>query len=137
MIAKAGGDVFYVGVESGSDRIREQMGKPFTNDDIEYQLEQFHKNRLKCTFLMFPGYVTEQLQDHQDTLAMFPRWQKYVASGTINGLELGIPLVVHENTPLSRMIPEFGMQFLESDKIITNHYWVADVNPGFDFPERV
>jgi hypothetical protein len=45
--------------------------------------------------------------------------------------------VVHENTPLSRMIPEFGMQFLESDKIITNHYWVADVNPGFDFPERV
>lgn len=138
MIAAAGGlNTFYVGVETGSDRIRREMGKNFSNDDIEYQLEQFKKNKLKCTFLMFPGYVTETHQDHQDTLDMFPRWQKYVASGTINGLELGAPLIVLERTPLSRMIDEYQIEFLDSDKIVTNHYWQAKINPGFDFEQRV
>jgi hypothetical protein len=137
MIAKAGGNIFYVGVETGSDRIRKEMGKNFTNEDIEYQLDQFHKNGLKCTFLMFPGYVTETVADHQATLDMFPRWQKYVASGTINGLELGTPLIVLENTPLSRRIEEYGLEFLHSDNIITNHYWQSRQNPGFDFVQRV
>jgi hypothetical protein len=137
MIGKAGGDVFYVGVETGSDRVREAMGKPFTNDDIEYQLEQFHRNNLRCTFLMFPGYVTETEQDHADTVAMFARWQRYVATGTINGLELGSPLIIPEKTPLSRMVSELEIQFLNSDTTSTAPYWISGLNPRFDFVERV
>lgn len=137
MIAKAGGKNFFVGVESGSDKIRNQMGKNFSNDDIEYQLEQFKLNDLKCTFLMFTGYVTETLEDHQATIDMFSRWQKYVASGTINGLELGIPLLFLDKTPLTRMIDEYQVSFLDSDKVFTGGFWQAAVNPNFDFEQRV
>ena len=137
MISKAGGNTFYVGVETGSDRVRKEMGKNFTNEDIEYQLDQFHKNKLKCTFLMFPGYVTETLSDHQDTIDMMPRWQKYVASGTINGLELGSPLIIVENTPLGKRIEEYQIGFLHSDTIVTSHYWKSELNPDFDFVQRV
>lgn len=138
MINKAGGrNTFYVGIETGSDRIRKEMGKNFTNEDIDYQLEQFTRNKLKCTFLMFPGYVTETVDDHQDTLNMFSKWQKYVASGTINGLELGFPLIILENTPLARRIQEYQLEFLQSDTIVTNHYWKSQLNPDFDFVQRV
>ncbi|WP_353479925.1 radical SAM protein [Haliscomenobacter sp.] len=137
MISKAGGGTFYVGIETGSDRIRQEMGKNFTNDDIEYQLEQFQKNKLHCTFLMFPGYVTETLQDHQETLAMLPRWKKYVASGTINGLELGQPLLILEETPLSRMIDTYKIKFVDSQEIAINGLWRSEINPDLDFVERV
>jgi radical SAM superfamily enzyme len=137
MIAAAGGDTFYVGVETGCDRIRKEMGKNFTNDDIEYQLEQFNKNNLKCTFLMFPGYVTESYEDHLDTIAMFKRWQKYVATDTINSIELGFPLIIMEKTPLASQIHDMQLNFLSHENLPTNHLWISKLNPTLDFVERV
>jgi hypothetical protein len=137
MIAEAGGDVFYVGVETGSDKIRKEMGKNFTNEDIEYQLDQFDKNKLKCTFLMFPGYVTETYDDHLETVAMFKRWQKYVASGTINSIELGFPLIILEKTPLAKQIKDMQISFLSHSTLATNHLWRSDLNLNLDFVERV
>ena len=137
MIAKAGGDTFFVGIETGSDRVRKAMGKNFSNDDIEYQLEQFHKNKLKTTFLMFPGYVTETIEDHNDTLNMLQRWQKYVANGVINGLELGSPLVFLENSPLAHMIDEYKIKFLELDNISNKRFWIREDDPEYNFITRV
>lgn len=137
MISKAGGNVFYVGIESGSDRVRKEMGKEFTNEDINYQLEEFSKNKLKTTFLMFPGYVNETIEDHNDTINMFSQWQKYVATGTINGLELGEPLTILNNTPLSASIDDLRMYFLESSTVATSSYWLSELNPDLDFAERV
>jgi len=137
MIAKAGGDTFFVGIETGSDRIRKAMGKNFTNEDIEYQLEQFYKNKLKTTFLMFPGYITETIEDHNDTLIMFKKWQKYVANGTINGLELGSPLIFLENSPLAHMIDEFKIKFLDTNSNSNKRFWILEDNPEYNFKARV
>lgn len=137
MIAEAGGDIFYVGVETGSDRIRKEMGKNFTNEDIEYQLDQFNKNNLKSTFLMFPGYVIETYEDHLETVAMFKRWQKYVASGTINSIELGFPLTILEKSPLANQIKDMQLTFLSHPTLTTNHLWRSSLNPSLDFVERV
>ena len=137
MIAAAGGDTFYIGVETGCDRTRKEMGKNFTNDDIEYQLDQFNKNMLKCIFLMFPGYVTETLSDHLETVAMFKRWQKYVATGTINAIELGVPLTIMEKTPLASQVHDMQLNFLSHDTLYTNHLWISKLNPSLDFVERV
>jgi radical SAM superfamily enzyme YgiQ (UPF0313 family) len=43
MIAESGADILFVGIETGSDKIRAEMGKKFTNDDIEYQLAECSK----------------------------------------------------------------------------------------------
>lgn len=132
-IKKAGGEEFFVGLETGSDKIRKEMGKGFTNDDTEYHLEHFSKNRIKVTFLMFPGYVTETIDDHNETLKLFPRWQKFVADGTITAMEFGSPLIFLSGTPIERKIDEWGIKFM-NDK--PNH-WYSTVNPDLDFPERV
>jgi radical SAM superfamily enzyme YgiQ (UPF0313 family) len=143
LVAAAGGDTFYVGVETGSDKIRFEMDKKFTNDDIDYQLEEFKKNKLKCFFLMITGYLTETVDDHYETLRMFKRWQKYVASNTVTGIDLGTMLTFLSNTPLEKMIETHGVTFLLSndDQIgnqrIDASSWISTENPTLTIAERI
>ena len=143
MIAEAGGERFYVGVETGSDKIRWEMDKKFSNEDIDYHLYHFNRVGLNCFFLMIIGYVTETLDDHKDNLAMYSRWQKYVATGTIDGLGLSTSLMFLPNTPLERMIESHQVSFPsyeyndigESRK--NNLIWTSAINPDLTFEERM
>lgn len=143
MITAAGGNEFYVGVETGSDKIRWEMDKKFTNEDIDYHLHHMQRTGLSCFFLMIIGYVTETLEDHQDALKMYKRWEKYVASGTISGIDLATTLYFLQNTPLANMIESHGVKFLveEHDSLgnITPNtaIWESDANPDLTFPERI
>ena len=145
MVAEAGGDTFYVGVETGSDKVRWEMDKKFTNDDTEWQLEEFSRNKLHCFFLMLVGYITETKQDQQDTLDMFPRWKKYVADGTIRGIDFGVSLKFMAHTPLERMIDSFGVYFLDAGDIYNGettsnkdtNLWQCTTNPDLDVYERL
>lgn len=141
MISQAGGTQFYVGVETGSDKIRFEMDKKFTNADITYQLEMFSKYNIKVFFLMLLGYLTETKQDHLETLKMFPRWQKYVADGTISGIDLSVQLTFLAETPLANMIDSHGVYFFETDD--KRKYdkdlalWQAKSNPELTIQERL
>jgi len=140
MISKAGGSDFYVGLETGSDRVRKEMGKNFTNEDTDYQLEMFEKYNLHVMFLMFTGYLSETIEDHQDTVDMFKRWQRYVASGTIIGVDLGLLLIIYPNTPLSRLIDQHEMMFAEVPNYtgqLTGLFWKSDLNKNLDIRERI
>jgi len=143
MIAAAGGDQFYVGVETGSDKIRWEMDKKFTNEDIDYHLEQFQRTGLRCFFLMIVGYLTETLEDHHDNLKMYKRWQKYVASGTISGIDLSTSLMFLPNTPLYQMIDTHQVTFpvyeldAVGDKVKNKLIWTSALNPDLTFEERM
>ena len=142
-VAAAGGKEFYVGVETGSDKIRWEMDKKFTNEDIDFQLEEFNKNGLKVFFLMLIGYVTETLDDHMETLKMFKRWQKYVATGTIQGIDLATGLQFLSHTPLEKQIDQHGVYFLKKnikgseDQYTDVSLWQAKNNPDLDVHERL
>jgi len=133
MIAAAGGTQFYVGIETGSDRVRWDMDKKFTNEDVDHHLHHFSRVGMKMFFLMLTGYVTETLEDHADTLVMFPRWQHYVADGTIRGIDLGPTLIILANTPLDHMREELGLSFVNGDP----KSWISSVNPDLTIKERV
>lgn len=133
MISAAGGTQFYIGVETGSDKIRYEMDKKFTNEDIEYFLHHFKRTNMSMFFLMLTGYVTESLDDHMETMNMFPRWQKYVASGTISGIDLGPTLIILANTPLDHMREELGIKFLNNDP----KSWISTINPELNIKERI
>ena len=143
MIAEAGGEQFYVGVETGSDKIRWVMDKKFTNEDIDYHLYHFNRVGLKSFFLMIIGYMTETLDDHHDNLAMYSRWQKYVATGTISGIDLSTSLMFLPNTPLERMIESHQVTFpsYEYNDIGVSQknslIWTSALNPDLTFEERM
>jgi radical SAM superfamily enzyme YgiQ (UPF0313 family) len=138
MIRAAGGDFFYVGFETGSDRLRFEMGKKFTNDDIDWNLEQMSCNRITVMPLMFTGYVTETLEDHHDTLKIFDRWQRYVSDGTITAIELGSDLIILPGAPVERMIESHDIRFVVDDRGEANFkLWHSMKNADLDLRERI
>lgn len=136
-VSEAGGREFYVGVETGSDKIRWEMDKKFTNEDIDYQLEEFNKHGITVFFLMLIGYVTETIEDHKETLRMFKRWQKYVATGTIKGIDLATGLKFLDDTPLERQIDQHQVYFLKGKHYKDTDLWQAKTNPDLDVYERL
>lgn len=138
MIKAAGGDTFYVGIETGSDRVRFDMGKKFTNEDIDFQFEECSKHGIKIMPLLFTGYITETLEDHHDNLDMFRRWQKYVADGTITGVELGSNLIILPGAPVHRMIDSHGIEFMMGvDGELGKSLWWSASNPDLTIRERI
>jgi radical SAM superfamily enzyme YgiQ (UPF0313 family) len=138
MMKEAGADILYVGLETGSDRVRFDMGKKFTNDDIEFQLEECSKYGITVMPLMFTGYITETIEDHHENLAFFKRFQKYVANGTIVGIELGSNLLILPGAPVERMIDSHGLKFLLNDQQEPNiELWWSEKNPDLTIRERI
>jgi hypothetical protein len=132
-MVKAGVDYLIVGLETGSDRVRHDMNKKHTTDDAEWFLEMFKKYGITCHLLMITGWVTETLEDHQDTLNLFPRWQKFVASGTITGIELGSTLMILEHAPVGYAVNDLEIRMI-NDK---PYLWQSGVNPDLTVAERV
>lgn len=136
-IAAAGGDMFLVGFETGSDRVRKAMGKNYSNDDIEFQLEECSKNNISIIPLMFTGYLTETIEDHHDTLDMFRRWQRFVADGTIPGIELGQGLGILSGAPVANMIESHGIHFLMENDEPHPLLWQTTANPELTIREQL
>ena len=138
VMAKAGADILFVGIETGSDRVRRDMGKNFTNDDIDFQLEQCHKYGIKVIPLMFTGYITETLDDHLDNLKVFERWQRFVANGTISGIELGSNLVILPGAPVANMIESHDLSFrLDQFGEPNIGVWQSGANPDLTIREQI
>lgn len=57
-----------VGIESFSEKIRFELGKKFTDEDMWWCFDMLQKYKIHHTMLMFVGYPTETEEDHQITL---------------------------------------------------------------------
>jgi len=132
-LAQAGVDYLIIGLETGSDRVRYDMNKKHTTDDAEWYLEMFKKYGIQCRLLMITGWVSETIEDHYDTLKLFSKWQKFVASETISGIELGSMLTILEHSPVGQRQHDLGMTFIDNKP----HAWHSSANPDLDIFERV
>jgi hypothetical protein len=81
---------------------------------------------------MMTGWVTETIEDHQDTMNLFPRWQKFVATGTIKAIELGFTLMILDDSPVGQMHAEYGIEMLANKRYL----WTASTNPDLTVHER-
>ena len=57
-----------IGVESGSESVRDHMKKQFSNKDLDEFVEHAYLNKINLEFLMIIGYPTETEEDFKDTL---------------------------------------------------------------------
>lgn len=137
MLKQSGCRNLFVGIESGSDRVRFELGKKFTNNDIEFYLENFAHFGIQVLFLFFSGYVTETEKDHAETLQMFKRWQRYVATGTIVGIETLNILTILPGTPLEEIARKNKFLFLHDQGSLSLRHWINPELPNFDFQARV
>lgn len=77
-LKRAGFDTMVFGLESGSEKVRWEMKKKFTNDAVRYTVEMCRKYEIECQFLVIVGYPTETQEDYWETLKLMeeyaPRW---------------------------------------------------------------
>ena len=130
-LLRAGGHKLSIGIETGSDTVREHMNKKFSNVDIDYTMRMLEKYNITCTFLMIIGYPTETEQDFQATLDMFNRYQ-HLAKDIIVEVSLGSTLGILPGTPLFYDAHDLN---IELDKYENN--WIAKDNPDLTLAERI
>lgn len=139
LLAESGAYNLTIGVETGSDRIREHLKKGFTNEDLDYHMEQFNNLGITCGFLMLIGYPTETEEDFEDTLKMLKKYQGYAANGIILGITLGSTLTINKGIPLVEMYKDilFSIPNGEEDKVGTVHWVPKEPNASLTLLERI
>jgi len=130
-ISRSGGCKLHIGVETGSDNLRQKMNKSFTNQDLDYTLKMFKKYGITCTILLFVGHPEETDKDFQDTIDMFTKYACY-ATNIIGSVQPNSAMTVHKNTPLYDKAAELGIK-LTADPAL----WFCSTNPTLTFAERM
>ena len=123
-----------IGIESGSESVRDHMKKNFTNEDIDYTAEQLLRVGIKQQWNIFVGYPTETEEDFQDTLNLLKKYSKY------NDMVLISPIGLFKminGTPITTdyYMGELGVsvqEFNGNNDII----WTTDINTENTFETR-
>lgn len=136
LMGKAGADTMLIGVETGSDRVRADMQKGFNSLDLKFTIEQFSKNKIKAYWLLIVGYPTETRDDFNATLQMLRDYQRYVADGTITGINFGTTLTIGEGVPLWHDYQDHGIVGIDGNRP-HDIFWMHNDNPTLTYKERI
>ena len=129
MTKNSGAKSLDLGIESGSEAVRNHMKKQFSDQDLDEFMEQAHKNNVTLTFLMLLGYPTETHADFIQTLKMFKKYKKY--QSVIKNVILGTTLGILPGTPLAEELTE------DIEMNNGENFWLYKKNPTLDFRERI
>lgn len=132
LMRDAGCNHLQIGVESGSEAVRNHMGKKFSNDDIDYHFEMCEKYNVASWIFMMVSYPTETRQDFEDTLNMYRRYQKYLINGTIAGTSCPGPMYVLSNMPLANQMTDLEIEYYHGSET----EWFSRKNPTLTLKER-
>jgi hypothetical protein len=119
-IKKSNGSL-QLGIESVIEKVRVNLGKNFTNEDIDYHLEMAKKYSVPLLLLLIVGYPTETRKDFEFTKQWFRDRRQY-AVNTIKSVVCSLAAIL-PNTKLERKQDEYG---IVSGSIPT--IWMTPVN---------
>ena len=135
-MGRAGADTMVIGVETGSDRVRTHMKKGYIGQDLDYNMEQYSKHKMHVYFLIIVGFPTETEEDFVETLDMLTKYQRYVADGTIIGVNLGTTLTIEEGTELYDQPNTLKIVGINNQRP-QGTAWICEDNPELTYKERV
>lgn len=108
LTSESGGRRLMVGIETLNDQVRRDMGKNFTNEDIDFAFQMAQKyGNIRFTLLFLTGYPTETDADHEFALKWWPKQVRY--KDVINGVNTGTPLGILSGTPLEQNFHRLGL----------------------------
>jgi anaerobic magnesium-protoporphyrin IX monomethyl ester cyclase len=113
---KAGGRSIFYGLESGSERLRNLMGKPqITNESIEFIVETTKKAGVKVGLFVMFGYPGETINDIKETIEILKKLDPDRVRCTLTKVYPGTQLY----------------QYAKERNLISDEYWLKE-----DFDHR-
>jgi len=134
LAAEAGCKKWAIGVESGSERIRYNMRKNFSNTDLDWSANMLFKYNIEQKWLMIVGYPSETDDDFAETLYLLERYAD-LAKDNPGMLTVSVtkPFMALENSPIYKL---FNIHQPSTDQW-RQHFWTCNENPSNTFEVRV
>ena len=110
----------FLGIESVVPHVRNSMGKPFANEDIDWHLEMGRKYNIKIVLLVITGYPTETLEDYAFSKQWF-RDRRHYAGNPVIRVTLSIASVLL-GTQLYNRAQDYGLVNLERQTFWVNQH---------------
>lgn len=124
LASRAGAKQFKIGIESGSERLRYDMKKNFSNADIDWMTENCAKYNIRQIWLMFCGYPTETEEDFQQTLDLLAKHQHLARQGKIV-VFLSLPMMLTTNSGFMRnYADQYGLAHNQEDNW-SDFFWTS------------
>ena len=136
LVSRGGADTLLIGVETGSDRVRKEMAKGFNSADLDFTVQMASRYKIKLYFLMIVGWPSETREDFEETLDLLRRYQRYVADGTLMGINFGTSLTIGEGTPVYNNPEKFNLVGVDG-KRPNDVFWMHQHNTDLTYKERV
>jgi radical SAM superfamily enzyme YgiQ (UPF0313 family) len=137
LAAEAGCRSWVVGVESGSEKIRYDMKKKFSNDDLDWSINSLYNHNISQSWLLIVGYPSETELDFEETKKLLHRYAHLAYSKKI---QIGITptFALLNNSPLATnpaIAQEYGLEHnhLEQNK---ERFWTSTRYLDNDYPTR-
>ena len=137
LAAQAGCSSWSVGVESGSEKVRYDMKKKFTNDDIDWSVNTLYKYNISQEWLLIVGYPSETETDFEETKKLLRRYAHLAPSKKI---KIGITptFALLANSPLltnNSMSDYYGLEHNHQDSL-SQKFWTSTRYLDNNYPAR-
>jgi radical SAM superfamily enzyme YgiQ (UPF0313 family) len=133
LASTAGAKLFKVGIESGSEKVRNDMKKKFSNEDITWFAENCFDKGIKQVWLMFVGYPTETEDDFQQSIDLL-KTHAHLTTNNMIKVFLSLPMVLTNGSGfMQRYADEYGLEHNRHDQW-GDFFWTSTqfVNNTFD-----
>ena len=113
MVAASGAEALAIGIENLNEDIRYHIGKKFSNESLDFHLEQAKKHNIRVLMLNIVGYVFEE-QKHIDFIK---EWlYNHTQYKDILHIQWGGGLGIFPNTYLDKHKDDFGIVMIGNQK---------------------
>ncbi len=118
LMKEAGCFFVSIGVESGSEKVRDDMKKQFDNDALDFTFRTCAKHEIEMAWLLLVGYPTETEEDFQETLNLLDKYQWINERGLVRSVALGPTLDIVPGSPLFKRHKDLGITWDEQNNWI-------------------
>ena len=122
LMDKAGLRFVSIGVESGSEVVRNDMKKMFDDEAMDFTFQMCAKYNIEMAWLLLVGYPTETEEEFQKTLDMLDKYNWINERKLVRSVALGPTLDIVPGSPLHWKQEEMGITWDQ------NEHWVYKDN---------
>lgn len=113
LMKEAGCFFVSIGIESGSEKVRNDMKKMFTDQDMEFTFNMCAKYNIEMAWLLLVGYPTEDENEFNKTLELLEKYQWINEKKLVRSVALGPTLDILPGSPLYTKQKELGIYWDE------------------------
>lgn len=110
----------YLGVETGSEKVRQDMRKGYRREDLDYFVSQMNRVNIEISLLLMIGYPTETEEDFVETLELMNEFYRagYLGPKKImRSASFNWTTIIPNSSPLREKVQQLDIDMSDGDSL--------------------